>query len=118
MAPQGAARARHLRQSSTEAEKTLWRHLRSRQLAGCKFRRQAPLGRYIVDFLCYERNLVIEVDGGQHQLRSEEDSIRTNWLEACGFRVARFWNNQVLEETEAVLDAILRQLQGEESPSP
>ena len=118
MAKRTASRARNLRKQSTDAEQVLWRHLRSRQLAGCKFRRQAPLGKYIVDFLCYERNLVIEIDGGQHQLRTEEDSIRTNWLEAQGFRVVRFWNNQVLAETEAVLEAILRELQSEESPSP
>ena len=62
--------------------------------------------------------LVIEIDGGQHQLRSKSDSERTNWLEAQGFRVIRFWNNQVLAETEAVLEAILREMQGEDSPSP
>ena len=112
------SRARQLRKQSTDAEKILWCHIRSRQLAGYKFRRQAPIGKYIVDFLCYEQKLVIEIDGGQHQLRSKSDSERTNWLEAQGFRVVRFWNNQVLAETEAVLDAILRQLQGEESPSP
>ena len=112
------SRARRLRKQSTEAEKTLWRHLRNRQLAGYKFRRQAPLGKYVVDFLCYEQKLVIEIDGGQHQCRSKSDSERTNWLEGQGFRVVRFWNNQVLAETEAVLEAILRELQREDSPSP
>ena len=112
------SRARQLRKQSTDAEKILWRHIRSRQLAGYKFRRQAPIGKYIVDFLCYEQKLVIEIDGGQHQLRSKSDSERTNWLEAQGFRVVRFWNNQVLAETEAVLEAILREMQGEDSPSP
>ncbi len=118
MPPESITRARHLRKQSTDAEETLWRHLRNRQLAGYKFRRQAPLGKYIVDFLCYEQKLVIEIDGGQHQLRSKSDSERTNWLEAQGFRVVRFWNNQVLAETEAVLEAILRELQREDSPSP
>ena len=118
MASNSVSRARHLRKQSTEAEKTLWRHVRSRQLAGYKFRRQAPLGKYIADFLCYERGLVIEIDGGQHQLRSKSDSERTNWLEAQGFRVIRFWINQVLAETEAVLEAILRELEREDSPSP
>ena len=112
------SRARQLRKQSTDAEKILWRHIRSRQLAGYKFRRQAPIGKYIVDFLCYEQKLVIEIDGGQHQLRSKSDSERTNWLEAQGFRVVRFWNNQVLAETEAVLEAILLEMQGEDSPSP
>ena len=112
------SRARQLRKQSTDAEKILWRHIRSRQLAGYKFRRQAPIGKYIVDFLCYEQKLVIEIDGGQHQLRSKSDRERTNWLEAQGFRVVRFWNNQVLAETEAVLEAILREMQGEDSPSP
>ena len=118
MASISVSRARHLRKQSTDAEKILWRHIRSRQLAGYKFRRQAPIGKYIVDFLCYEQKLVIEIDGGQHQLRSKSDSERTNWLEAQGFRVVRFWNNQVLAETEAVLEAILREMQGEDSPSP
>ncbi len=112
------SRARQLRKQSTDAEKILWRHIRSRQLAGYKFRRQAPIGKYIDDFLCYEQKLVIEIDGGQHQIRSKSDSERTNWLEAQGFRVVRFWNNQVLAETEAVLEAILREMQGEDSPSP
>ena len=118
MASNSVSRARHVRKQSTEAEKTLWRHVRSRQLAGYRFRRQAPLGKYIADFLCYERGLVIEIDGGQHQRRTEADKKRTNWLETQGFRVIRFWINQVLAETEAVLEAILREMQGEDSPSP
>ena len=78
MASISVSRARQLRKQSTDAEKILWRHIRSRQLAGYKFRRQAPIGKYIVDFLCYEQKLVIEIDGGQHQLRSKSDSERTN----------------------------------------
>ncbi len=100
MASQSIPKARHLRKQSTEAEKSLWRQLRNRQLAGHKFRRQAPLGKYVVDFLCYERSLVIEVDRGQHQLKTEADEERTNWLETQGYRVVRFWNNQVLGETK------------------
>ncbi len=118
MTVESIPKARYLRKQSTEAEKTLWRQLRNRQLAGYKFRRQAPIGKYIVDFLCYEQILVIEIDGGQHQSRVEADSERTNWLETQGFRVIRFWNNQVLAEAEAVLEEILRELQKEDSPSP
>ncbi|MCY4436563.1 MAG: DUF559 domain-containing protein [Chloroflexi bacterium] len=118
LASQGAARARRLRKNSTEAERILRRHLHSRQFVGCKFRRQAPRGKYIVDFLRYEGILAIEIDGGQRQLRKEEDSVRTDWPEAQGFRVGRIWIKQVLTQTEAVLDATLREWQVQESPSP
>jgi very-short-patch-repair endonuclease len=103
------ARARELRRESTDAERALWRALRSRQVGGVKFRRQHPLGPYVVDFLCYEHKLVVEVDGGQHAL-SPSDGARTRWLEANGFRVIRFWNNDVLTRTEGVLTEIIRQL--------
>ena len=101
MTAESIPKARYLRKQSTEAEKTLWRQLRNRELAGCKFRRQAPIGKYIVDFLCYEQKLVIEIDGGQHQSRVEADSERTDWLETQGYRVVRFWNNQVLAENRS-----------------
>ena len=104
-------RARRLRKQSTDAEKALWRLLRNRQLGGHKFRRQAPLGRYIVDFLCFERKLVVEIDGGQHQVRAAADRERTKWLESQGYRVIRFWNNEVLVETDAVREAILAALE-------
>ena len=118
MASRVTARARRLRRQSTDAEKALWRLLRNRNLANCKFRRQVPLGRYIVDFLCFEHNLVIEIDGGHHQLHAEADAERTAWLESQGFRVIRFWNNEVLAEPNAVSEAVLNELRGEDSPSP
>ena len=100
------ARSRHLRKNLTDAEQALWNILRSRQVSGYKFRRQVPIGPYIVDFVCFEIRLVIEVDGGQHMEREIYDARRTLWLEDANFRVIRFWNNQVLEDIEAVKDAI------------
>jgi len=84
--------------------------LRGRQLCGFKFRRQHPVDRYIADFLCLEAKLIIELDGGQHAERVEYDAARTAVLEACGYRVLRFWNHQVLEEFEGVVETILREL--------
>ena len=111
MRRESISKARKLRHESTDAERALWRLLRRRQLAGYKFRRQVPAGPYIVDFMCYSPRLVIELDGGQHQAQSAYDAARTRWLEARGFRVIRFWNNQVLQESEAVAQAILNHLQ-------
>jgi len=97
--------ARQLRRNMTEAEKRLWYHLRGRRLNGAKFKRQQEIGRYIVDFVCFGTRLVIELDGGQH-LDSEADRIRDAWLRKQGFEVLRFWNNDVLENTSAVLERI------------
>ena len=97
--------ARNMRKAQTDAERLLWSRLRNRGLAGYKFRRQYPVGGYIVDFLCMDRMLVVELDGGQH-LDNPEDEIRTRELERQGLRVIRFWNNQVLNETDSVLEAI------------
>ena len=104
----------------TDAERRLWRHLRNRELGGWKFRRQYPVGPYIVDFICVEKNLVIEVDGGKHAEKEELDIQRSEYLNKMGYRVFRFWNNQVLQETEAVLETILAILMNEKrnSPSP
>ena len=110
-----ANRARKLRRNLTEAEKALWRMLRKRQAFGCKFRRQAPIGPYIVDFVCFENKLVIEVDGGQHSELRCYDAKRTAWLNEQGYRVIRFWNNQVLSESDAVMEAILMAI-GDISP--
>jgi len=99
-------RAKALRRDPTEAERALWKHLRMRQLDGFRFRRQQPLGRYIVDFACLEKRLVVELDGGQHSEQVGSDTARTAWLETQGFRVLRFWNNDVLSEIEAVKEAI------------
>ena len=100
-------RARALRRQQTDAERRLWSRLRRRGLGGRKFRRQMPIGPYIVDFACPSERLVIEVDGGQHGEAIERDAERDAWMQARGWRVMRFWNNQVLGETEAVLETIL-----------
>ena len=108
-------RARRLRRNATGAEKTLWSLLRRKQLAGYRFRRQVPLGPYIVDLACLSARLVIEVDGGQHARSVDRDKHRTQWLEARGYRVLRFWNNDVLGNPDGVLQNILHAL-GEETP--
>jgi very-short-patch-repair endonuclease len=106
-----ASKARQLRKNSTEAESTLWKHLRNRQLEGHKFRRQVPLGQYVVDFVCFEHRLIIEIDGGHHQTQTAYDNERTKWLESQGFRVLRFWNNEILGQIDGVSQAILKALQ-------
>lgn len=98
--------ARHLRKNLTDAEKHLWRHLRLRQIEGHKFRRQHPLGNYIADFVCIEGKLIVEVDGGQHAERLADDAMRTACLEVQGFRVLRFWNNEVLGNIEGVVERV------------
>ena len=102
--------ARDLRKASTEAERRLWSRLRNKQLDGFRFRRQQAMGPYIVDFYCSELSLIIEVDGGQHDANEEADAARTRWLEDRGYRVLRFWNNEVLANTEGVLIAIRQSL--------
>ena len=102
--------ARELRKNLTEAERTLWRHLRLRQFGGYKFRRQQPIGNYIVDFVCLEKRLIIELDGGQHSEQIAYDSERNAWLEEQGFSILRFWNNQVLKEIEPVKQVIMEAL--------
>lgn len=109
---------RTLRNSMTDAEIHLWQRLRSRQLAGCKFRRQHPYLDFVLDFVCLEKSVIVEVDGGEH-LDSERDQVRDRRLREAGFQVLRFWNNQVLNETDAVVEAIWRALQNEVSaPHP
>jgi very-short-patch-repair endonuclease len=110
--------ARELRRTMTEAERHLWRYLRHRQLDECRFRRQAPIGPYIVDFVCFERRLIVELDGGQHAVQIDSDALRTEWLNSRGFRVLRFWNNLVFEDREAVLEAIWNALHPPPQPSP
>ena len=101
--------ARKLRAAATDAEIRLWSRLRREQLDGFRFRRQQPIGSYVVDFFCPEAKLIIEIDGGQHA-DSISDEHRTHWLEAHGYRVLRFWNNDVLANTEGVLLRILEAL--------
>jgi very-short-patch-repair endonuclease len=98
--------ARELRKRSTDAERTLWRYLRARQLGGLKFRRQEPIGQYVVDFVCYEKRLVIEVDGGHHALRRDEERARDQWLEGQGFCVLRLLDNDVLTNLAGVLELV------------
>jgi very-short-patch-repair endonuclease len=100
----------------TDAERVLWREVRAHRFGGLKFKRQEPLGSYVVDFVCHEARLIVELDGGQHADRQEADAERTRWLESRGFRVIRFWNNDVLANTEGVLQEIGKELQN--SPSP
>ena len=97
--------ARKLRHKPTEAEERLWFHLRGRRFLGLKFRRQMPVAGHVADFACEAARLVVEADGGQHS-GSEDDAIRTAAIEAAGYRVLRFWNHEVLAETDAVLAAI------------
>lgn len=103
----------------TDAEAALWERLRRRQLLGHKFRRQQIFGQYIVDFVCLDKRLIIEVDGGQHATQTGYDDKRMAWLEKQGFRVLRFWNNEVFSELEAVMQTILDALTAPPpSPSP
>ena len=110
-------RARLLRQNSTDAERHLWYRLRSRSIKGHKFVRQEPIGPYVVDFICRERRLIIEVDGGQHA-DSRRDRERDKWLVDHGYRIVRFWNNDVIKNTEGVLEAIATALNAEAPPHP
>ncbi|MFM2410285.1 MAG: hypothetical protein RL481_1113 [Pseudomonadota bacterium] len=98
--------ARRLRRNRTDAEDRVWCHLRNRQLEGAKFRFQAPVAGYVADFLCTEARLIVELDGGQHGEQLEQDEARTRALEAAGYTVIRFWNNDVLTNTDGVLEAI------------
>ena len=100
-------RARDLRRDQTDAETRLWLQLRDRRLQGWKFRRQVPMGRFIVDFFCRDAKLFVEVDGGQHDRDRAKDEARTHALETLGFRVIRFWNNEVIENMPGVLETIL-----------
>ncbi len=106
-----------LRARMTDAEQRLWLHLRAHRLNGEKFRRQQPLGPYIVDFVHFGARLVIEADGGQH-LNSEGDAVRDAWLASQGFRVLRFWNHEILRDTDSVLAVILAAVQSPLSPNP
>jgi len=109
--------ARGLRKHPTEAERFLWRYLRLRQLGGYRFRRQQPLGPYIVDFVCLEKRLIVEVDGGHHAAQAENDAHRTARLEAEDFRVLRFWNTEVLRDPIAVQEALRAALEDGRPPT-
>lgn len=100
-------KARLLRKNQTDVEKILWQRLRNRGVQGFKFRRQVPVGPYVVDFLCEAARLVVEVDGGQHSENKEYDQYRDDFLRANGYEVMRFWNNEVTGNLEGVLEALL-----------
>ena len=111
--------SRRLRRTMTDAELKLWRVLRGRQLEGLKFRRQHPIPPYVADFCCIEKKLIIELDGSQHEVRS--DAVRTRILRSQGWTILRFWDNEVLRATEAVVEAIWNTVCGpypHPNPSP
>jgi very-short-patch-repair endonuclease len=111
---------REARANTTEAEAILWRHLRQLELKGTHFRRQVVIGPYVADFACLGTRLIIEVDGSQHGTDEgiASDAVRTQWLEAEGYRVLRFWNNEVTTEIESVLEAIYQALTAEYDAHP
>ena len=100
------ATARSLRKASTDAESVLWRHLRRKQVAGLKFRRQQPVDKFVVDFVCFENRIIVEVDGGQHSI--ENDFERDSYFIKNRSKVLRFWNNDVLKNIEGVLEEIMK----------
>ena len=104
--------ARRLRKNMTEQEKILWQYIRKRNIANCKFRRQYAIGNYIVDFICREKHLIIEIDGGEHNTENSllYDNERTKYLESKGFKVIRFWNNEIENNIEGVYLEILKNL--------
>ncbi|MEO0411246.1 MAG: DUF559 domain-containing protein [Pseudomonadota bacterium] len=109
--------AKQLRQNMTEAEKAFWTMVRGGQLSGWHFRRQVPIGRYIADFACLKARLIVEIDGGQHS-ENELDMQRTNALKRLGFRVIRFWNNEVLENSQGVYHMLGEALEAAVAPPP
>ena len=111
-------RAKELRDNPTDAEAFAWQQLRNRRFANFKFRRQAPLGPYILDFVCFQYRVVVELDGGQHNEPAQKlhDARRAEWLKSQGFQVLRFWNHEILTEWNVVEEAIWRALQSAPSP--
>jgi very-short-patch-repair endonuclease len=110
-------RARALRHEMTEAERSLWRILRSRQIERHAFRRQVPFGRYIADFVCHQARLVIEVDGGQHEPSSLRGAERSRFLKSQGYWVLRFWNHEILENPDGVHAMIVEHLRHHPHPT-
>ena len=108
--------AGHLRRNQSDAERKLWRCLRSRRFREARFRRQHPIGPYIVDFYCADFGLVVELDGGQHVQQLEADKTRTAFLEQRGYQVLRFWNTDALKHTDAVLERIAQAMEGSGTP--
>ena len=110
--------ARQLRSAQTDAEALLWSRLRAKRLFGLKFRRQQPVGPYVVDFFCAEKKLIVELDGGQHQEQAEYDASRDVWLRAEGYTVLRYWNNEFLRHLDSVLEDISRYAGMLDAPPP
>jgi very-short-patch-repair endonuclease len=110
--------ARRLRKDTTDAERKLWSALRQKQLDGFKSRRQVPMGGFVADFACLSERLIVEVDGGQHDAEHEKDAARTAWLNSRGYRVIRFWNNDVLANLDGVVRTILTALHDHPPPQP
>jgi very-short-patch-repair endonuclease len=110
--------AKVLRRRQTDAEEKVWAVLRSRQFIDLKFRRQHPVGDYIVDFVCLDEKLIIEIDGGQHNEKQmiDKDEARQKWLEGEGFRVIRFWNNDVMENLEGVMSRLIELIEERRHP--
>ena len=117
LSPNTKTNARNLRKNMTDVERLLWSKIRGRQLRGFRFRRQHPIGRYIVDFVCIELKLIVEMDGGQHGDQQQYDMNRTQWLQTKGYKVIRFWNNDVIDDLEGVMQAIYNHLPPSQ-PSP
>ena len=109
--------AKALRTHQTDAENRLWYQLRAHRFMGLKFKRQKPVGRYIVDFMCAKQKLIIEIDGGQHTEELEYDQQRDAWLRSQGYTVLRFWNNDVMQHLEGVLEQIRNTLSPTPSPA-
>jgi very-short-patch-repair endonuclease len=103
--------ARELRKKLTDTERLLWSKLRGKQFGGFNCRKQAPIGKFIVDFVCFDRKVVVELDGGQNAVFIEDDKKRSEWLNSQGFRVLRFWNHEVVEDADMVMEAIWPALQ-------
>jgi very-short-patch-repair endonuclease len=116
MTSEEATFSKQLRKTATDAEKRLWKYLRMKQIYGLKFRRQESIGTYVVDFVCYEKKIIVEADGGQHN-QSASDIERDDWLQSQGFIVLRFWNHEILTNTDGVLEMIQRNCT-QRSPSP
>ncbi len=111
-------RSRKLRLSMTDAEQKIWIALRQKQIGNYKFRRQHPYKGYILDFVCLESKLVIEIDGGQHVINVEYDKNRTHCLEKGGYKILRFWNNEVMSNLDSILEVIWRELDSDTLPPP
>lgn len=117
--PDGAAaRARTLRQNMTEAETRVWRMLQAHRMNGYRFRRQVPIGRYIADFVCHEARPVVEIDGGQHDRSLPRETERNGFLQSQGYRILRFWNNEVLANSDGVCETIVNELAASPPPCP